>query len=71
MWKLNDQQMKDFSTGEVGCPSSQIAVSGYEGPMPGTSYTGTWYAECEGKRYFCSRTADGSGGAEMKCKLKE
>lgn len=52
---------KRWSSGEIGCPESEVAVSNESDQWGAQS----WIAECRGKRFYCSTPA---GQAKPSCK---
>lgn len=48
--------LRAASSGEVGCPASEIAISDDSGPLGNSR---TWVAECRGRVFYCSAHATG------------
>ena len=58
----SQSQLRDMSSGEVGCPPDQIKVTDYESGLA----THSWTATCQGRTHYCSLLA--GGGAQAACK---
>ena len=61
------------SSGQIGCDPSSISISNQDVSSGFGESTETWIAECEGKRFYCSRltTSGGkysAGSAQVSCK---
>jgi hypothetical protein len=53
---------ESVSSGQIGCDPSQISISESETHLGWGDNSETWVAECEGRRFYCSRLNTATGG---------
>ena len=56
--------LQDVSSGEIGCPANDIAISDDEQGWG----TRKWTAECDGRIFYCSALGGGRGAPHVACK---
>src|SRR6188768_3728422 len=56
--------LRAASSGEVGCPESEVTISEDSGAGSGSR---TWIAECRGRIFYCSAHATGEKSSQYSC----